>query len=122
MPFRTSARHRNVIDVAVCGSPDDDHLSFDERGVILSLLEDLRQAFAAGELPLRSRIEVRSEHGKCREGAILRQFNTEGAGDLLHRFDLRVTADAADRDSDVDRRAYARVEKIRFEKDLTVGD
>src|SRR5205807_2567391 len=43
-------------------------------------------------------------------------------GDLLHRLDLRVSTDARHRDADVDGGANARVEEIRFEIDLAVGD
>src|SRR5690606_39460353 len=55
-------------------------------------------------------------------GAELRELEAERAGDLLHRLDLRVAADAGDGDTDVDGRANTRVEEVRLEEDLAVGD
>ena len=43
-------------------------------------------------------------------------------GDLAHGFDLRVAADAADRDTDVDRGTDVGVEQVGFQVDLAVGD
>ena len=44
------------------------------------------------------------------------------AGDRAHGFDLRASADAADRNTDVDGGTDVRVEQIAFEIDLSVGD
>src|SRR5207244_672344 len=62
---------------------------------------------------------------ELREGgqlAVLRQLEAQGPGDLLHGLDLRVPAHAGDRDADVDGRPLARVEQVRLEEDLAVGD
>ena len=56
----------------------------------------------------RSRVRLVEVGGELREGrelAVLREVEAQLAGDLLHRLGLRVTADAGDRDADVDRRA-----------------
>ena len=71
---------------------------------------------------LRRFIEVRAELCKCRQLAKLCEVDTQRTGDLLHRLDLCRTADAGNRVADVDSRTHARVEKIGFEKDLSVGD
>src|SRR6516225_5439108 len=42
-------------------------------------------------------VEVRGELGERRHLAVLRQLKLHGAGDLLHRLDLRGRADAAHR-------------------------
>src|SRR5690606_24870722 len=47
---------------------------------------------------------------------------TQRAGDLTHRLDLRRATDAAHRDARVHRGANAGVEEVGLEEDLTVGD
>ena len=69
-----------------------------------------------------SGVEVGGELRERRHLAVLREVEAQRAGDLLHRLDLRVAADAADRDADVDGGADARVEEVGLEEDLTVGD
>ena len=66
----------------------------------------------------RSRAELR----EGRQRAILRQVETQAAGDRLHGLGLRVAADAADRDADVDGGTHVGVEQVGFEEDLAVGD
>ena len=88
----------------------------------LVLVERLDQALAAGQRPLGVGVEVGAELREGLEVAVLRQLELQAAGDLLHRRDLRVAADARHRDADVDGRADARVEELRLEEDLAVGD
>ncbi len=90
---------------------------------ILILLKDFREPLAAGELALRHLVElIGAKLGEGRELAVLRHIETQRTGHLPHGLDLRVAADAADGNTDVDRGAYARVEEVRFEINLAVGD
>src|SRR4029079_15458657 len=79
-------------------------------------------AGAASELLLRRLVELGPELRERLEGAVLREVDPQGSGDRLHRLDLRVAADAADRDPDVDRRTHAGEEQVGLEVDLAVGD
>jgi hypothetical protein len=96
-------------------------LLLDAERHVLALLQDLDEARAALELGA-GLVEVGGELREGRHGAVLREVEAERAGDLLHRLDLRVAADAADRDADVDGGADAREEEVRLEEDLPVGD
>ena len=71
---------------------------------------------------LRRLVEVAAELRERRELAVLREVETQRAGDLAHRLDLRRAADARHRVADVDRRADALVEQVGLEEDLAVGD
>src|SRR5699024_1687153 len=68
------------------------------------------------------RVEVGGEHREGLERAVLREVELESTGDLLHRLDLRVTADPGDRDTHVDGGADVGVEEVGLEVDLAVGD
>src|SRR5690606_14978878 len=118
----TNPLHRNVIQIAVRHGVDDHDLLLDRHRRVLRLLEHLDGALPARELLLRGRVELRAELRERLELAVLSQVETQTAGDLLHRLDLRRAADARDRDTDVHRRTHARVEEIRLEEDLPVGD
>ena len=91
-------------------------------GAALVLVERLDQALTAGQRALRVGVEVGAELRERLEVAVLRELDLQAAGDLLHRADLRVAAHARHRDADVDGRAHARVEEVRLEEDLAVGD
>ena len=71
---------------------------------------------------MRDRIEVGTELRKALEFAILRQVQAKCTGDLFHRLDLGCTTDAANRNTDVDRRTRTGVEQVRIEEDLAVGN
>ena len=87
------------------------------------LLKNFREALAAGKLSLSDFIElVGPELRERREFAVLRHVETQRSGNLTHGFDLRVAADAADRNADVDGGTNAGVEEIGFEINLAVGD
>jgi hypothetical protein len=66
----------------------------DRQRRILALLQNLHQALAAIELRLRRLVEIGAELREGRQFAVLRQVQAQRAGDLLHRLDLRVAADA----------------------------
>src|SRR5919106_1212557 len=62
--------------------------------VVLRLLEDLDDAFAAFELRLRFGIEVRTELREGSQFAELRKVQLDATSDLLHGLDLRRGTDA----------------------------
>src|SRR5438067_1577983 len=97
-------------------------LLLDRHGYVLALFQKLGEARAAGERLLGGLVEVGAELRERRQLAVLRQLEAQAAGDLLHRLDLRVAADARDGDADVDGRALACVEEVRLEEDLPIGD
>src|SRR5262245_63420812 len=83
-----------VVEVAVDPGEHADDLFLHRKRGILPLLQELRHALTAGERVLRALVEVGREHRERREFAILREVETEAAGDRLHRLDLRGSADA----------------------------
>src|SRR5260221_3015774 len=110
----------DVVDEAVGHREDDHHLLLDRHRLVLALLQDLDGAAAAGELLERRGVEVGAELRERLEGAELGEVEPQPARHLLHRLDLRIAADAADRDADVDRGAHVRVEQVALEEDLAV--
>src|SRR5215467_5550961 len=115
--------YRDSIHTAAVGNVDGKHLFFDAERSELALFQNFGESLAACELRLRDFIQLIG--AKLREGgefAVLRHVQTKCTGDLAHGFDLRVAADAADRDADVDGGANAGVEQVGFEIDLAVRD
>src|SRR5204863_581222 len=108
----------DIVEVALGAGEDDQNLLFERQGLVLALLEDLDEAAAAVELVLGGLVEVGAELGEGGERAVLSELEAEAAGDRLHRLGLRVAADAADRDADVDGRADVGVEEVGLEEDL----
>ncbi len=113
---------RDAVEVAVRRGERLDHLVLDGERRALALVQRLHEPLAARERALRVGVEVGAELRERLQLAVLRQLELDLAGDLLHRRDLRVAADAGDGDADVDRRAHAGVEQLRLEEDLPVGD
>src|SRR5436190_17051439 len=111
----------NVVEVAVGAGPDRDDLTLDRIGRVLRLLQQLDKTRPPFELRLARLVEVGPESRERLELAVLREVETQRACDGLHRLDLRVAADAADADADVDRRANTGVEQVGLEEDLPVG-
>ncbi len=99
-----------------------DHLLLDRHRRELRLLQQFGQARAARQQALRRGVEIGGELRERRHLAVLREFQLDAPGDLLHRPDLRRRADPADRQPDIDGRADAAIEQIGLEKDLPVGD
>src|SRR5439155_13204389 len=62
------------------------------------------------------------ELGERLELSIGGEVEAQGAGDLFHCLGLRVSANAADADADVDGRSHAREEQVRLQVNLPVGD
>src|SRR5262249_567801 len=86
--------HGHLIYVSVLHRPNYRHLDLDRDRVVLRLLEDFHDAFAAVDLRLRFGIEVRTELREGRELAELREIALELSGDLLHAFELSSRSDA----------------------------
>ena len=110
------------VEIAAGAGVDRGDLVADRERVALFLFEDLDQPFAAVERFLGLGIELGAELGEGLEVAVLGEVEAQFAGDFLHRLRLRVAADPRDRDADVDRRPHPRVEEVRLEEDLAVGD
>src|SRR5579863_151289 len=112
----------DAIDVPVGGRVDLHDLLLDRDRLALTLVECAHQPLAARQRALRVGIELGSELRERLELTELREVELQTAGDLLHRADLGATAHARHADADVDGRAHARVEQLRLEEDLAVGD
>ncbi|OEI69570.1 acetylglutamate semialdehyde dehydrogenase [Curtobacterium sp. ER1/6] len=112
----------HLVELAVRAGPDRDDLLLDRVRRVLRLLEELGQAGTTVQLTTRRLVEVGREHRERLERAVLRQLELERAGDLLDRLDLGVTTDARHRDAHVDGRTLVRVEQVRLQEDLAVGD
>ena len=67
-------------------------------------------------------IKVRTELSKSRQFAELCLVKLKGTCYLLHRLDLSGTSHTRYRDTHVNRWTYPRVEQVRFEEYLSVGD
>ncbi len=85
-------------------------------GIEAALVEQLDHALAARQRALGRLVEVRAELGERLQFAVLREVELQAAGDLLHGLDLRVAADAAHGDADVDGRPDAGVEQVALRK------
>src|SRR4029078_10455555 len=88
----------------------------------LRLLQKFGETRAAVQQALSRGVEVGAELRERRHFTVLREFTLQRTGDLLHGLDLRIAADAADRDADVERRADALEEQVGFQEDLAVSD
>ncbi len=98
---------RKRIQEAMGTCEDRNDLLFDRPGYVLTLLEHLDETLTTRQLLAGGCIEIGSELRERGHLAVLRELETKRPGDLLHRLDLRVTADTRHRDADVDRGADA---------------
>ena len=112
----------NIVEEAVGTGEDDQNLLLHRQRLILTLFQNLDQTASAIQLLLRGLVEIGTKLRKGGQFAILRQFETKRTGNRSHGFRLRAAADAADRETDVNRRPNVRVEQVGFEIDLAVGD
>src|SRR5688572_27076276 len=94
VPAQVLDRHR--IEEALRRGVDDRDLLLDCDRLVLRLLQDLDEPAAPVELRLRRLVEIAAE--LCERGklAILREIETQRAGHLPHRLDLRRPTDAGD--------------------------
>ena len=90
--------------------------------LVLALFQNFHQVLAAIELVDGSFVEVAAELREGRQRPVLRQVETQAAGDRLHGLGLRVTTHAADRDAHVDGRPHVGVEEVGLQEDLAIGD
>ena len=79
---RAAVFHCKIVEQAVGGGEDDGNLFLDRQRRVLRLLQNFDQAFTAIELGLRSFIEIGAELREGREFAVLREIQTQRAGDL----------------------------------------
>src|SRR5438552_2277997 len=119
---RANRLHLQVIEKSLGAREDRHHLQSDAHRLILPLLQNLDEAATAIELRLRDFVEIGAELRERGKLAILRKVETQRASNCAHGANLRRTADARNRDADVDCRPNAGVKQIRFEVDLAVGD
>ena len=67
----------HVVEQALRAGVDDQNLLGERQRLVLSLLQDFRQALAAGQLLLRGFIEIAAELRERRQFAILRQIESQ---------------------------------------------
>ena len=104
------------------GRIQDRHLLFHGHGSRAVLLEHFHNALALCQAGLGVRVQIGTELGKGLQLAVLGVDQLQGAGHLLHGLDLGVAANTGHRDAGVDSGHNARVEQLRFQEDLTIGD
>src|SRR5271166_3579774 len=110
----------HVVEQPLRSCEDDENLLGERQRLVLSLLQDLRQTASAGELSLGGLVQITAKLRERSQFAILSEIKTQRAGNLPHGLDLRVSADSANRKSDVYRGTHARVEQVGFEIDLAI--
>ncbi len=84
----------DVVHLAGGAGPDRHDLAADRERRGGRLLEQLDHPGAAGQLLLAGLVEVGAEGGERLELAVLRQVDTQPAGDRSHRLGLGRAADA----------------------------
>src|SRR5690242_20481992 len=112
----------DVVQVAFGSRVNDQNLSFDRHRLVLSLLEDLRQALASVDTAPCRLVKVRGELCKCSKFTELRKVKTQCTCHLFHSSGLSITTDAGDRVTDVDGGSDTGVEQVGLKEDLTVGN
>lgn len=112
----------DIVHGSAGAGEDGNDLLFDRVGNDEVLLEEFGESLTAKELHLGCSVEVGGELGEGLDFAVVCHFELHFPGDGLHSFDLGVSTDAADGDSDVDCWADTSEEEVWFEIDLSVGD
>src|SRR6185369_8565739 len=79
----------DVVRVTIRRGPDHQNLFFNVHWLVLRLFQYFSKTLAARQLRLRRLIQVRTELRECLQLAELGQVETQRAGDLSHRSDLR---------------------------------
>jgi len=98
------------------------YLFLGRHGHILLLLEELGELGAPVEQLLGSGVEVGAELGEGGDLSVLSQLEFEPARHSFHGLDLRGGTHSRHRETDVDRRADALVEKLSLQENLPVCD
>ena len=119
---------------------DDGDLDLRRQGLVLALLEELRQARTTREQEAGRRVEVRTELGERRDLTVLGEVQLERTSELLHdltaiKWSLRHQlifqkmhsrlgggADTRHGKTDVDGGTDTAEEQLSFQEDLTVGN
>ncbi len=101
---------------------NDQDLPFHGKGNELVLFQDLDHPLAPVELRLRRLVQLGAELGKGGQLPILGQIQAEAPRHLPHRLDLGAPPDPRDRQPHVHRGPNPRVEEVRLEINLPVGD
>ncbi len=102
----------DIIEVALGAGEEAHDLVDGVERLILRLLEQLDHAIAAVELALGGLVQLGAELGEGFQLAEGGEVEPQAAGDLLHRGDLGLAADARDADADVDGRPDAGEEQV----------
>src|ERR1044071_3686731 len=113
---------RDVVEIAVRDGEDDEDLPLDGHGLVLRLLQHLDDARPARELLLGRLLEPRADLRERLQLTALCQVEPQPPRHLLHRLDLGAAPHARHGNARVDRRPDVRVEHVRLEEDLAVGD
>lgn len=108
--------------MALNSSVQADNLMFYRQRLVNALFENFHHTRTAVQTGLRRLIKIGTELGERLKLTVLSQIQTQGAGNLLHRFDLCRTAYTGYGDTDVDRRTLTGVEQVGFKEDLAVSD
>jgi len=87
---------------------------------VLRLLQQFSQPLSAIQHGFGRFIQLGTELGKCSQLPVLRQIQTQTAGNLFHGFDLGCAADARNGNTGVDGGADARIEQFALQEDLSV--
>src|SRR5574337_529834 len=114
--------NRKLVQMAGRPCIDNEDLSFDLEGDILSLFQHLDHSRAPIELGLGRLVQFAPKLGERGHLPILRQVQPEFTGHLPHRLDLGRAADPGDRQTDVDGRPDTGEEQIGFQVNLAIGN
>src|SRR5690606_12770640 len=101
---------------------DNGYLLFHRHRRKLALFKDFYVTHALIQHRFRGRIEIRTEFRERFQLTVLCLVELQRTGHLLHRLDLGVTTHARHGDTHVDSRPHTRVEQVRFQEYLAVGD
>ena len=116
-------RPESLSSAPLVATKANQHLFFDGERRVLILLQHFRKALPARQLRLASLYPAgrrrTARRPPVRETA---PCPDASAGNLTHGLDLRVAANAADGNADVDGGANAGVEKVGLEINLSVGN
>ena len=111
-------RVEQTVDTGV----DDRDLNLHRQGLVLALLEELRQARTTGEQETRRGVEVGTELRERGDFTVLREVELERTGELLHDLRLCGGTDTGDGETDVDGGADTAEEELGLQEYLAVSD
>ena len=118
-------RHRSNgqrIENPTLHSKHEGHLIGEPQRRMLRLVEDGSNSRTARKLMAHPRVRHAAEAGEHFELQKLRVVQPHGLRRVAQGVRLRFAADAADADTDIDRRFLPFVEELRIEHDLAIGN